>query len=109
MEAFYTSLTLVSAGVSFAFGLVYLAIALKKRDTSYRLWVDGPPPGFILNDIQPYPRHIQFKRLFLFAYNAWFILAYSGYPKRILVSRTARKQSTASPKSNPLFNHNHFT
>ena len=108
MEAFYTSLTMVSAGVSFAFSLVYLAIALKKRYKSYRLWVDGPPTGFILNDIPLYPRHILFKRLFIFAYKAWFILAYSGYPKNISEPHGSYAKYSIT-ESNPLFNHNHFT
>ena len=111
MKAFYTSLVLVSAGVSFAISSVYLALALNKRNKSYLLF--GlmilvivmffllPPTGFILYDVPAYPGHVLFLRLFIFtcyAITPGFILAYSGYPKRILVSRTARMQSTASPK-----------
>src|SRR5687768_5516597 len=97
MEAFYTSLALVSAGVSFAMSSVYLALALKKRDKSYLLFgLMGlalvvffllPPTGFILYDVPPYPGHILLKRLFIFTYYAitpWFILSYSGYPKKTI-------------------------
>ncbi|HZI25736.1 MAG TPA: PAS domain S-box protein, partial [Chryseolinea sp.] len=97
MEDFYTSLALVSAGVSFAMSSVHLFLAFQRRDKSYLIFgLMGlalvfffllPPVGFILHDSPPYPANILFKRIFIFSYyilTPWFILAYSDYPKKIL-------------------------
>jgi len=95
MEVFYTSLGLVSAGVSLAMGSIYLFLAIKKRESTYLyfglmgltlvFFFLTPPLGFIQHDVPPYPASILIKRVFIFTYYAltpWFILGYSGYPKK---------------------------
>src|SRR5688572_11355147 len=97
MEAFFYSFALVSAGVSIAMGSIHILLADRKRDNSYILFgLMGiclfvfflvPPIGFILYDAPRYPAEILIKRIFIFSYYAitpWFILAYSGYKKRLL-------------------------
>lgn len=98
MEHFYTSLALVSSGVSLAMGSVYLYLGTLEKSATYRIFgVMGlalttfyllPPVGFILYDNPPYEADMIFKRIFIYSYYAltpWFILHYSGYAKRWLV------------------------
>jgi formate hydrogenlyase transcriptional activator len=97
MEDFFYSFALVSAGVSIAIGSIHIFLADRKRDDSYLLFglmgvclfifFLSPPIGFILHDNPPYPLGILIKRIFIFSYYAitpWFILAYSGYKKKLL-------------------------
>lgn len=95
MEQFYTSLALVSSGVSLAMGSVYLYLGMLQKSTTYRIFgVMGlalfifyllPPVGFILYDNPPYGADMIFKRVFIYSYYAltpWFILHYSGCAKK---------------------------
>lgn len=95
MEVFYTSFGLVTAGVSLAMGSIYLFLAVKKGESTYLyfglmglalvFFFLTPPVGFILRDAPPYAANILIKRIFIFSYYAitpWFILGYSGYPKK---------------------------
>jgi formate hydrogenlyase transcriptional activator len=95
MEDFYKSFALVSCGVSLAMGSVYIYLGSLRRSSTYFLFgIMGislfvfyilPPVGFILVDNPPYDSGLIFKRVFSFAYYGiapWFILAYSGYPKK---------------------------
>ena len=101
MEVFYTSFGLVTAGVSLAMGSIYLFLALQKSESSYlyfglmglalAFFFLAPPMGFILHDAPPYPNEILIKRVFIFTYYAltpWFILRYSGYPRKWLAYAT---------------------
>jgi PAS domain S-box-containing protein len=95
MEVFYTSFGLVTAGVSLAMGSIYLFLGAKKGERTYLYFglmgvalvcfFLAPPVGFILHDVPPYPANILIKRVFIFSYYAltpWFILGYSGYPRK---------------------------
>jgi PAS domain S-box-containing protein len=97
MEVFYTSFGLVTAGVSLAMGSIYLFLAIKKSESTYLyfglmglalvFFFLTPPVGFILHDVPPYPATLLIKRVSIFSYYAltpWFILGYSGYPRKWL-------------------------
>ena len=122
MEVFYTSFGLVTAGVSLAMGSIYLFLAVRKSERTYLyfglmgfalvFFFLTPPIGFILHDVPPYPANILLKRVFIFSYYAltpWFILGYSGYPKKwlayaigiIVVVCYAAMYFTADPATKP--------
>lgn len=95
MEELYQSFALISCGVSLAMGSVYLYLGVLRKSGTYSLFgLMGfvlfifylmPPTGFILIDNPPYDSPLLLKRIFIFLYyglTPWFILAYSGYPKK---------------------------
>jgi len=98
MESFYTTIALLTAGVSLATGLINLFTGLHKDGEKVDL-VFGvmclcmfiffliPPIGFILQDKAPYPVHIVVKRLFNSVFNGlfpWFVILYTGYRKKTI-------------------------
>jgi len=98
MESFYTTIALLTAGVSLATGLINLFTGLHKdgdkvdvifgiMGISLFIFILIPPVGFISLDKAPYPVEIEIKRIFIWAYYAlipWFIQLYTDYKKRAI-------------------------
>ena len=98
MESLYTTLALITSGVSLFAGLVNLFIGLHKDGEKVDLlfgimclsmfvFFMIPPVGFILIDRAPYTLQIDIKRIFNWAFTflfPWFTLFYTGYKKKLV-------------------------
>src|SRR5687767_9963491 len=98
MEEFYTSFALLTAGVALAMSTISFLVSFRKENNRtdvlfcvmclcLTIFFLLPPTGFILHDTPPYSVAVLIKRIFIWSYYAlapWFILAYTGYPKKHL-------------------------
>src|SRR5207342_3202120 len=103
METLYTSIALITAGVSLFAGLVNLFIGFHKDGekidvlfgamcVSMFIFFMIPPVGFILRDQAPYSLQIDIKRIFNWAFTClfpWFALFYTGYKKKLMPYMTS--------------------
>src|SRR5688572_29016589 len=102
MEEFYTSFALLTAGVALAMSTISFLVSFRKENNRtdvlfcvmclcLTVFFLLPPTGFILHDTPPYSVSVLIKRIFIWAYYAlapWFIIAYTGYPKKHLAYLT---------------------
>src|SRR6187455_999306 len=98
MEAFYTTIALITAGVSLFAGLVNLFIGFHKEGEkvdvlfgimclSMFIFFMIPPVGFILHDQAPYSLEIDIKRVFNNSFNLlfpWFVFLYTGRKNKLM-------------------------
>ena len=98
MEAFYTTIALITAGVSLFAGLVNLFIGFHKEgekvDVLFGIMCLAmfiffmiPPVGFILHDQAPYSLQIDIKRVFNNSFNLlfpWFVFLYTGRKNKLM-------------------------
>ena len=98
MEAFYTTIALITAGVSLFAGLVNLFIGFHKEGEKVDVLFGSmclamfiffmiPPAGFILHDQAPYGLQIDIKRIFNNSFNLlfpWFVFLYTGRKKKLM-------------------------